>query len=235
VPTNPFVGGSPIELDVLAATRAGLHQLAEQVLAADLVRHTGLIGLRPVPGGIGTPPFIVDGATRQVLVVGTELVLVNGEERTSWEVTTVADAGRHLDLTTGAPAVYTAATPVEPDRPLDLDGAAVQAIADWLAVGADALERFAAEHGGADPTKPQLWPEHFDLAISISGANYGVSPGDDELVVPYAYVGPWPPPADAGQPDSFWNQRFGRSVPATELADSADVVDVFQAGWDHLP
>ena len=73
------------------------------------------------------------------------------------------------------------------------------------------------------------------FAYATSGANYGVSPGDDELVVPYAYVGPWPPPADAGQPDSFWNQRFGRSVPATELVDSADVVDVFQAGWDHLP
>ncbi len=235
MPSNPFAAGVPVDIDVLVATRLGLHQLGEQVLAAELYRHTGRIGLRPTPGGIGTPTFIVDGATRQVRVEGLELVLVQGDERSVWPVSTVADAAAHLELTPGAPGVYPAATPVELDRPLDLDPGAVQAIADWFALGDEALERFAAEHGGAEPTRPQLWPEHFDLAISAGQANYGVSPGDEPHPLPYAYVGPWTVPEDAGHPDSWWNQPYGRGVSATELHDSGDLVALFEEGWGRTP
>lgn len=231
MPSNPFAGGSPIDVDVLSTTRLGLHQLAEQVLAADLYRHTGRIGLRPVPGGIATPNFIVDGAARQVRVEGLELVVVHGDERTAVPVTTVADAGRLLDLTPGAPDVYAAATELTPDRPLHLDGAAMAALADWLAVGAEALERFGAEHGGADQTRPQLWPEHFDLAISLNEVNYGVSPGDDPHPLPYAYVGPWSVPAGAGTAGSWWNESYGRGVSAVDLTDSGDLVALFEDGW----
>jgi hypothetical protein len=235
VPTNPFAGGSPVDAEHLSATRRGLHELAEQVLAADLHRHTGRIGLRPTPGGFGTPPFIVDGSTRQVRIEGEELVLLQGDERWTWPITTVRSAAAALDLEPGAPDVYPAATAVEPDRPLDLDGRVVQLLAEWLEVGAEALERFAAHHGGAEPSMPQLWPEHFDLAISMSEVNYGLSPGDDAHPLPYAYVGPWSVPEGAGTEGSWWNESYGRGVSAVDLADSGDLVALYEEGWTRLP
>ena len=41
----------------LAATRAGLHQVAEHILAAALHAETGEIALMPSTGGFRTPPF----------------------------------------------------------------------------------------------------------------------------------------------------------------------------------
>ncbi len=233
MPTNPFAAGSPVGPDLLSATRRGLHELAEQVLAADLYRHTGRIGLRPTPGGFGTPPFIVDGSTRQVRIDGVELVLLRGDDRTAWPITTVRSAAAALELEPGAPDVYQAATEVAPDRPLDLDPTVVPLLADWLAVGAEALERFAASHGGAEPSPAQLWPEHFDLAISMADVNYGVSPGDDPHPLPYAYVGPWPVPEGAGTEGSWWNESYGRGVSAVDLADSGDLVALYEEGWER--
>jgi hypothetical protein len=46
--------------------------------------------------------------------------------------------------------------------------------------------------------------------------NYGVSPGDAQLAVPYAYVGPWAPADFAG---SFWNTSFGAAHPLSEIDD----------------
>jgi hypothetical protein len=53
-----------------------------------------------------------------------------------------------------------------------------------------------------------LWPEHFDVAVTVDEVNYGISPGDAEHPLPYAYVGPWTPRAGA-----FWNEPFGASAP----------------------
>ena len=231
MPTNPFAGGAPVDEWALSATRRGLHQLAERVLAADLYRWTGRTGRRPPPGGRGTPPFSVDGSTRQLRVEGVELVLLQGDERTAWPITTVRAAAAAVEVAPEAPDVYEAATPDEPDRPLDLDATAVQALADWFAVGAEALERFAAGHGGAEPTMAQLWPEHFDLGIAMGEVNYGVSPGDDPHPMPYAYVGPWSVPPDAGAAGSWWNQPYGRGVSAADLPDSGDLVALFEEGW----
>jgi hypothetical protein len=50
-----------------------------------------------------------------------------------------------------------------------------------------------------------LWPEHFDIGISVDEVNYGVSPGDVHIPEPYAYVGPWHP-----RVGTFWNTGFGR-------------------------
>lgn len=230
---NPFAGEWPVDAGVLARTRAGLHEVAEQLLAADLYRHTGRIGLRPTPGGLGTPRFVVEGVSRQVRVEGAELVVLHGDERTKLPLTTVGDGAALLGIEPGAPPVYEAATVLRPERALDLDADAVRALATWFALGARALERFAAAHGGEGPSAAQLWPEHFDLSVSMSEVNYGVSPGDDELPEPYAYVGPWsPPPAGAG--DGFWNQRFGRSGPASGFRDTEDLVAWFEDGRDHL-
>jgi len=60
-----------------------------------------------------------------------------------------------------------------------------------------------------DPAQvPVLWPEHFDIGITVAEVNYGVSPGDASIGEPYAYVGPWHVPDGA-----FWNQPFGAARP----------------------
>ena len=78
---------------------------------------------------------------------------------------------------------------------------------------------------GGDGAQPILWPEHFDIAIELGEATYGVSPGDDAHTEPYAYVS-----SDAARrpfqtgPRTFWNaegstgaERPGRTTP-TSLA-----------------
>ncbi len=235
VTTNPFAGTTPglpagVAAAVLRRTVDGLHRLAEQVLAADRHRSEGRIGLRPTAGGIGTPPFPADGTTREVRIEGVELVCVEGEVERRLPVTTIGAAGTFLDLVPGAPPVYGAATALEPDLPLRLDPVAVAAVADWLAVGAEALSVIVARYGVAPPV---LWPEHFDLAVSVDECNLGVSPGDDGHPVPYAYVGPWSPPP-VGSDGGWWNQPYGRAVAATELRGAADLVDLFEEGLRRL-
>ena len=48
-----------------------------------------------------------------------------------------------------------------------------------------------------EPSRVQLWPEHFDLALELGleqdgrRAGYGASPGDERHPEPYLYVVPW--------------------------------------------
>jgi hypothetical protein len=49
-----------------------------------------------------------------------------------------------------------------------------------------------------------------------------VSPGDEVIPEPYAYVGPWTP-----QTGEFWNTSFGAARPLAELTD---VLAFFQQG-----
>ena len=57
------------------------------------------------------------------------------------------------------------------------------------------------------PTPPQLWPEHFDVAIELGDeaagkrATYGASPGDQEHPEPYLYVATWAAPPEG----PLWN------------------------------
>ena len=55
---------------------------------------------------------------------------------------------------------------------LDIDADGVAALAAWFALVSAAL---TTVHPAASPT---LWPEHFDLAVTVAGATYGGSPGD---------------------------------------------------------
>ena len=61
------------------------------------------------------------------------------------------------------------------------------------------------------PTELTLWPEHMDVAFTVTGVNLGAAPGDAFEPERYAYVGPHGPerPGDA----AFWNQPFGASRP----------------------
>ncbi len=85
----------------------------------------------------------------------------------------------------------------------------------------------AALRALAPDETPILWPEHFDIGITVGEVNYGVSAGDGYLAVPYAYVGPWSPPAQ----DDFWNAPFGRALPVDEIDD---LLAFFTEGRDRL-
>ena len=210
---NPLTGRPTPDERSFSVTRDGLHQLAEQVLAADRFRHGGRIGLQSAPGGFASPWEIVDGAKRCVRVEGAELVLVNGDDRTAAPITTVRAAAAMLGIVAGAPPVYRAATSVTLDAALHIDPDAAAVIADWFEFGADALERFLAAHPElADrAVGPTLWPEHFDLAVTIADVGrgelvVGVSPGDRT-------------PADGGDPHA------GTSAPSDAEHVDAEHVD----------
>jgi hypothetical protein len=211
----------------LAATRTGLHQVAEHILAAALHAETGEIALMPSPGGFRTPPF---GAGRMFLAVdGTELVVggVGGSRRTV--LTTLRAAADFAGITPGAPAeVYRPATPLNLDGPLTIDPAAARVLADWYQLGEQALRGFAAEIAGDQPTAAVLWPEHFDLGITAGTINYGASPGDAQVADPYLYVGPHDGPP-SGDP-AFWNVAFGAVRTIDQVGAGADAVAFFRDG-----
>ena len=199
-----------MDQDRLTRTRDALHAVAEHVLAADLHRNTGKIGLRPAAGGFATPEYDADGARRRLRVDGTDLVVErDGGEVARGPLTTLRAAGDLAGIEPGGPCrVYELATPLDLDAPLQPDPAAAELLADWFALTADVLERFVAERPHDDATAAQLWPEHLDLAIQAGEANYGGSPGDAEHPLPYLYAGPWRPPTGDG-----WNEPFGASIP----------------------
>jgi hypothetical protein len=194
MPTNAFRPAPDIAIGTLVRTRVALHGLAECVLAADLYRHIGKIGLRPTPGGFGTPTFMVDGVTRQSRIDGVQLVTRRDDDEYRADVTSLAAAGAFLGVDPTPPEIYRSEMAYAVEEPLELDPVAVAAFADWFELGSAALARFAAGLASGVASAAQLWPEHFDLAITAEDVNYGVSPGDDGHDLPYAYVGPFERP-----------------------------------------
>ena len=213
--------------DDYTTTRRALHAVAEQVLAAALHRATGRIGLRPTAGGFGTPAFTVDGRARQVRVEGVDIVVADdGDERRA-PLRTIGEAAAFVGIDPGAPGTYPAATPAEPTKALALDPGAAAVVHQWFGATGRALDTLCQRVGGPEPPVAQLWPEHFDLAVTIAEINYGGSPGDDAHEVPYAYVGPWDRSHLAGD---FWNEPFGASRPHDELPATDLVVAFFEEG-----
>jgi hypothetical protein len=220
---------APAAADRLVATRTALHAVAEQVLAGARFRATGRIGLRAAPGGFGTPPFPGPGGVRQILVDGPELVVrTDGGDRRA-PITTVAAAAALVGTAPGAPeGVYPpATTAVGPDRPLVVDPAAAAVLAGVFDRTARALALLRRGWPTAPPDPAQLWPEHFDLAMTVAEVNLGGSPGDEGHAGPYLYVGPWD---REGLTGPFWNESFGRSRPAAERPTVAAVLAFFREG-----
>jgi hypothetical protein len=215
--------------NIQLATAHSLHALAEQVIAADLYQHTGKIGLRVTPGGFGTPRFEVDGADRRVRVDGLELVVEEGTAVRRAPLTTIRSAAEMVGVEPGAPDVYAAVMPLEPLTPLALDAGAAHDIAEWLRLVDDALAHFSTDHSDESPSIAQLWPEHFDLAITLGEANYGGSPPDDDQPAPYLYVGPWKPRTGA-----FWTEPFGASRLRSDRTTVDDAISFFEDGRHHI-
>jgi hypothetical protein len=209
-------------------TRHALHCVAEHVMAAVRYRATGRIGLVVTSNGFGTPPFERDGIEFQVRVDGTTLVVSEGGIERRRPLTTIAEAAQLVGIEPGGPGdVYSLATMLDPDADLAVDGRAAAAIHDWFALTGEALERFRRLHADRGAEMAQLWPEHFDLAITLDEVNYGGSPGDEWSPVPYAYVGPWDP---ARRDGAFWNAPSGASRSIADIASADAMVEFFDTG-----
>jgi hypothetical protein len=195
-----------------STTRGSLHGCAELLLAGPRYRATGRLRLRVGPRGFGTwdEPDVVQTAGH----------LVTDRGRVSLDGLSFDRAARLAGLEASRlDDVYGDGPKVDPAEVIALDADAVRTVEDALALGAQALTRYrpAAE--------PVLWPEHFDVAISVDGVNYGVSPGDTHSAAPYAYVGP-PSPVTG----DFWNTAFGAARPLSDLHDVAGTVAFFREG-----
>src|SRR5438045_2062001 len=147
--------------------RRALHGVAELVLAGPQYRRSGTIRLRPAPGGFGTvaePDLRIDGA---FLVAGGHRLLLSG--------TSARELAEAAGVEVGAPGIYSDGSGVGPDDPIDVDEGAAARLAACYSRGDEGLRAFAPDE------TPVLWPEHFDLGITIDEVNYGVSPGDGYL------------------------------------------------------
>jgi hypothetical protein len=200
----------------LSGTRRALHAVAEMVLAGPQLVASDSIELRPTPGGFGTV------SAPDVLVVGCRLVTPSVEEPINGS--TAAD----LAIAVGVTArplddVYAGGPGVPVDEVLVVDEASAAVLADAFALGEAALRSFAPEQ------RPVLWPEHFDIGITVGEVNYGVSPGDARSPVPYAYVGPWSVPTG----DEFWNAPFGATRELSTFGDADALAQFFRAGQQH--
>jgi hypothetical protein len=196
-------------------TRDAWHRVAEHVLAAGQFAAVGVIRLRPYPGGFSTVAEI-DG--RRLAVVGDQLAVIEGSSIRCRPLTTLRDAARFAGVELGLRGSYPPVTSADPDTPLRVDRAAARVLADWYALADAALRRFAADLG--ETVDPILWPEHFDVGITVDATNYGASPGDSAFADPYLYVGPHEGPTSM---HDFWNTPFGAAVPAHRIptTDSA--------------
>lgn len=219
------------------ATRRSLHGVAELLLAGPSFREAERVRLTVEPHGFVTVDM--DGPIRRLHLRGTDLVVDPGSDEGGTEgqhahhhialAGTFAEVARTAGITAGAPEdLYTDHADVGIDDEIVLIPGDVQAIIDWFVTGDAALRTFARTFAreGATAPEPVLWPEHFDVALTIDEVNYGVSAGDDEIDEPYAYVGPW-----VHRSGAFWNKPFGAARTAVELGGDIDsLVEFYREG-----
>ncbi|MFG2085888.1 MULTISPECIES: hypothetical protein [unclassified Spirillospora] len=204
-----------VDRGTLETARRSLHGVAELVLAGPQYRQSGTIRLTVTDGGFGTvqePALRVNGAE---LVAGDREIPLNGATCRELAAAAGIEAG-------AAEGLYKDGSGVGLDDVLSIDAEAARHIEEVFGRGLEALTRFAPE------TTPVLWPEHFDLGMSLDEVNYGVSAGDAFLGEPYAYAGPWEP-----RQGSFWNTPFGAARPARQLPGATAMLDFFMEAKDR--
>ncbi|MER6176323.1 hypothetical protein [Streptosporangium sp. NPDC001681] len=200
-------------MTTLVLTRQSLHGVAELVLAGPQYRQSGTIRLRAVPGGFATtkhPDVAVNG----------DLLLTSGRPLRKLTGVTYAELAAAAGIVAGAPeGLYSEGSGVTAGDRVHVDPQAAMVIARALGDGDAALRRLAPG------MTPVLWPEHFDIGVTLDEVNYGVSPGDRHIPEPYAYVGP-------GQPRTgqFWNTSFGAARPLTQLPHAEAIYEFFDEG-----
>jgi len=223
--------------DVVASTRTTIHRVAAHVLARRRYEVSGRFGLRASPGGIVTPAFgdgpeiirLVGGALARELGGKVTYQAIAGS--TMRELAAFAGTDIDLEFSCGPDTPELG----DVDTPVDLDGKAAGALADWYHFGWQVLDHvIAAQPRAAEPDVIQLWPEHFDVGTSLglpggSRVNLGASPGDGYVEQPYLYIGPWEPERP-GDPD-FWNVSFGAVTTRSELGGGPEA---FESGAQFL-
>jgi hypothetical protein len=234
----------PTPPPTLSATRTDLHRLAASVIAP--VRHgaNGKFGLRWTRGGFGTPFFAgPDRQDRQIRVEGTTLVDqrggADGTVRTS-PITSLRAAADFLGATIDPETATEHDSPPvgDTDEPLDVDEVASRFLGHWYGLAFAALEAVRADPGSVDPSRPQLWPGHFDPAIEVGDddhrASYGASPGDTSIDEPYLYLSIWWPDRIGVDPsDPAWNAPSftGAVLRASEFPAGQDPVETAVGFW----
>jgi hypothetical protein len=208
-----------------AATRLSLHRLAVYVVSPARQRSNGKMGLRWTLGGIGTPFF---GADEQIRIAGTDLVRQRGPQAWSEPITSITTAAR---IVLGGPPDTSWASDLDvpelgnPDQDLAVDPDAASFLADWYGFAWSVLEELRAEGSSTEPSRVQLWPEHFDAAFDClppeRRATFGASPGDGGSSEPYLYV---VSEGVESTPSPLWNATAfsGAVLSYKELMDAAD-------------
>jgi hypothetical protein len=154
------------------------------------------IALRYTRGGFGTPFFEQDGRDCQVRVEDGRLI-------------------RQRDNDEAAEAL-----------PAEVSDDSASALGDFYGFACSVLEELRHEQPDEDPSRLELWPEHFDIAIELGSdakgrrATYGGSPGDDDHVEPYLYVLPW----SAEVSGELWNASGfkGAELAYSELLEASN-------------
>jgi hypothetical protein len=214
--------------DALRTTRTALHSVAEALLAGHQYRTAGTIRLHVVPGGFSTGPM--SGSPSRLMVRGGELTVdgAAGTRTVALDRLSLGQIASKAGISCAPPAEVYRSTPASDDFRIELDPASVDVIHGALAVG-DAALRLLAGHRNDPVGDPVLWPEHFDVSCSVPGATVGVSPGDEYLEAPYAYVVP-----DAPRTGAFWNQPFGAARSLVEGDDAESVLQFFVDGLSRV-
>jgi hypothetical protein len=201
--------------DLLVRTRLALHGAAEMLVAGPQYRRTGKIGLRIQDGGFAsTREPVVAVLGRQLVVAGRSFPL-EGTYRDVADAAGLTGAGPLRDVYTGSPSFSL-------DDEIAIDPHSQDKIAAAYELGNAALSTLVAGQA------PILWPEHFDVAVSIDSVNYGVSPGDAGIPAPYAYVGPY-----VARRGDFWNAAFGSARLMNTFADLDALLGYFRDGQRH--
>lgn len=231
-------------------SRDGLHRIATHVLSRGQHPSTGRIGLRVSPGGFSSIPFGDD--QMRLRVSGITLVRESGAAKTAHAISIdgaslgqLADFA-DVDLTAEFSAGHDTPPIGDPDAPIQLDPLAARRIATWFDIVALALdEALRGTPRWSEPSIPQLWPEHFDVATDLAfdpdapterRVNLGGVAGDGYHAAPYLYVGPWTPERP-GEPE-FWNAPFGAVLGDDQVTATNDPLatafEFFRTGIDRL-
>ena len=198
-------------------SRNALHSVAEWLLAGPQYKLAGTIRLSVANSGITT----LDGRTivdRDGLTLGSD----DNVRQVPW-ASTIAAMAAAAQITPAVPEeLYDDHAPLGVDDPLVVDPSVVGSLINWFEQGRDAMLDFQPAQA------PVLWPEHFDLGITVDEVNYGISLGDGYHPLPYAYVGPWRVPDGP-----FWNAPFGAVRAQSELVDAAAIATFFAEGAEQ--
>jgi hypothetical protein len=209
-----------------ADARVSFHRLAVYVVSPARRRANGKIALRFTLGGVGTPFF---GADEQVRVEGTTLIRQRRTATGAAQVTSLAEAAAFvLD---GAPdEAWAEPFDVPPagdlDERLAIDPDAAAFLGDWFGFAWSVLEELRTDPATTEPSRVQLWPEHFDAAFdgltSSRRTTFGASPGDATVDQPYFYV--LPSQFDTVPASRLWNAEAfdGAILPLSEVVDAPD-------------